>query len=157
MTENSSPESPPFADILNQTLPTMIPVVAAMGIEAIEVRPGYASMRAPLEGNSNHFGAMYAGSLFTVAELLGGALAFVSFDQSQFYPLVKDLQISFRAPARSAVTSEASLSSADITRIGAEAAATGKSEYILETTITDADGVLVATTRGVYQLRALHR
>lgn len=145
-----------FATVLNRSLGTMIPTSSAMHIEALDVRPGYASMRAPLAGNGNHFGVMYAGVLFTVAELLGGALAWVSFDRDRLYPLVKDMTIDFRAPARSDVISEARLSAAEIDRIGTEALDRGKSTYLLEATVTDVDGIVVATTTGTYQLRA-HR
>lgn len=155
MTDPSSADTP-FATVLNRSLGTMIPTSASMNIEAIEVRPGFASMRAPFAGNGNHFGVMYAGVLFTVAELLGGALAWASFDQDRFYPLVKDMQINFRAPARSDVISQSTLSAAEIERISAEALERGKSTYLLEATVTDVDGTVVATTTGTYQLRA-HR
>ena len=38
---------------------------------------------------------MYAGVIFTVAEVLGGALHFATFDASTHYPLVRKMTIDF--------------------------------------------------------------
>lgn len=143
-----------MAGLINGSLGKAIPVAHGMGIEVTRARRGYASTTVPLEGNGNHFGVMYAGVLFTVAEILGGVIALASFDATAYYPLVKDLQIFFRRPATTAVTAEAALDDAEIDRIAAEAAANGKCDFTLEATVTDANGVVVATTRGLYQLRA---
>jgi hypothetical protein len=50
---------------------------------------------------------------------------------------------------------EASLDEETIARIEVEAAERGKSDFTLEAVVTDADGKTVATTRGLYQLRAI--
>ncbi|QIS05449.1 DUF4442 domain-containing protein [Nocardia brasiliensis] len=146
--------TPPFTEIINGALEFSIPVAHRMGVTATEVRRGFAATTVPVEGNGNHFGAMYAGVLFTVAEILGGAIAIATFDNSAYYPLVKDLHVYFRKPAKTDVRAEASLSEAEITRIEAEAAANGKSDFTLRAVVTDAAGVVVAETEGLYQLRA---
>ncbi|MFI6999888.1 PaaI family thioesterase [Nocardia sp. NPDC050175] len=147
-------ETPPFAEIVNGALEFTIPIAHRMGVTAVEVRPGFAATTVPIEGNGNHFGTMYAGVLFTVAEILGGAIAIATFDNSAFYPLVKDLHVFFRKAAKTDVRAEASLPAAEIARIAEEAAANGKSDFTLRAVVTDADGVLVAETEGLYQLRA---
>ncbi|RDI61285.1 YiiD C-terminal domain-containing protein [Nocardia pseudobrasiliensis] len=152
MTETNS-DAPAFADMVNSGLELTIPVAYRMGVRAVEVRPGYASSTVPIEGNGNHFGAMYAGVLFTVAEVLGGAIQLASFDMSKYYPLVKDLQIFFRRPAKSDVRAEAHLSQEEIDRIIADADANGKGEFTLHAKVIDADGTVVAETTGLYQLR----
>ena len=68
---------------------------------------------------------------------------------------MKDLQITFRRPATTDVTAETGLSDAEIERVAAEAAEHGKADFTLESTVTDANGVVVATTTGIYQLRAI--
>lgn len=153
MTEVSN-DTPPLADIVNSALEFTIPAAHKMGVTAIEVRRGHAVTAVPLEGNANHFGVIYAGVLFTVAEILGGAIAIATFDTAAYYPLVKDLQITFKRPAKSDVRAAASLDDAEIARITEEAATNGKCDFVLEAVVTDADGVTVATTRGLYQLRA---
>ncbi|MFR9751358.1 YiiD C-terminal domain-containing protein [Nocardia sp. 004] len=147
-------ETPPFKDIFNGALETTVPIAHKMGVQAVQVRPGFAATSVPAEGNGNHFGVMYAGVLFTVAEVLGGALAIASFDLSLFYPLVKDLRIGFRKPAKTEVRAEATLSEEEIARITAEASANGKADFVLRAVVTDAEGVVVAETEGLYQLRA---
>jgi acyl-coenzyme A thioesterase PaaI-like protein len=111
----------------------------------------------PLAGNVNHIGTMYAGALFTLAELPGGALYFSSFDTSKYYPIVTDLQISFTKAATTEVTVEITLSDAEIARIEGEAASNGKAVFALQAELKDANGNVVATSSGQYQLRQMGR
>ncbi|MGW0181112.1 PaaI family thioesterase [Nocardia sp. NPDC003345] len=150
----SDTRNPPIADVVNSALEQTIPVAHRMGVHAEEVRRGYAAATVPAEGNGNHFGVMYAGVLFTVGEILGGAIAVASFDTAKFYPLVKDLRIVFRRPATTAVRAQATLDDAEIERISETAAADGKADFTLRAVLTDSDGVVVAETEGLYQLRA---
>ena len=140
-------------EFMNSMFAATIPSAHGLGVRIAEVRRGFAATTAPIAGNGNHFGVMYAGVLFTVAEVLGGILALIAFDQNQFYPLVKDMSIQYKAPAKSEVRAQAELSDDDIARIESEAAQNGKSEYIVEAVVTDADGTVVATTRATCQLR----
>ncbi|MGW4248431.1 PaaI family thioesterase [Nocardia sp. NPDC004722] len=146
-------DAPPLNEVVNGGMEFTIPVAHKMGVRADEVRPGFAATTVPIEGNGNHFGVMYAGVLFTVAEVLGGALAIASFDMSKYFPLVKDLHIYFRKPAATDVRAEASISAEEIARIAEEAEAKGKADYVLKAVVTDANGVVVAETEGLYQLR----
>jgi len=144
----ATPEA--FTTMLSQ----MIPLAGQMGIEATELRPGHAAATIPIEGNGNHLGTMYAGALFTVAEVLGGALALSSFDVTKVYPVVKDLKITFRRPAKGAVTASASITDEQITELAAEAEANGKAQFILSAEVVDEAGELVASTEGTYQIRS---
>ncbi|APA96339.1 PaaI family thioesterase [Nocardia seriolae] len=146
-------DAPPLNEVVNSALEFTVPVAHKMGVRAEEVRPGFAASTVPIEGNGNHFGVMYAGVLFTVAEMLGGALALASFDTSKYFPLVKDLHIYFRRPAATDVRAEATLSAEEIARIAEEAESKGKADYTLKAVVTDANGVVVAETEGLYQLR----
>ncbi|CRK62059.1 hypothetical protein [Alloactinosynnema sp. L-07] len=141
-------------ELFNQALATLIPQAHSMGITADVLEPGRAECVVPIDGNGNHLGTMYAGALFTVAEVLGGAICLPSFDLTRFYPVVKDVKIDFRKPARTDIRSVATLDPDTIARVAAEAAAHGKSTFVLEAELTDTDGVVVATTTGTYQLRA---
>ena len=49
----------------------------------------------PLKPNKNHIGTMYAGALFTLAEMPGGVLFLSSFDNKAFFPIVKELTMKF--------------------------------------------------------------
>jgi len=142
-----------FVSAFNTGLPHLIPQAHRMGVTAVELGPGVAVCRVPLADNGNHLGTMYAGVLFTVAEVLGGAICLPSFDLTRFHPVVRDLRIDFRRPARTDVTAAAALDAATVERVRAEAEAGGKSTFVLTTELTDADGVVIATTEGTYQLR----
>lgn len=141
--------------MMNGALESTIPIAHKMGVKVVEARPGFAATSVPAEGNGNHFGVIYAGVLFTVAEVLGGIIPLITFDRSKYFPLVKNLDIQFVAMAKSDVRAEATLDDQTIARVEAEAAERGKADFTLEAVVTDADGQTVATTRGLYQLRAL--
>nr|WP_301539547.1 YiiD C-terminal domain-containing protein [Nocardioides sp. zg-1308] len=134
-----------------------VPILEAMGIRVVELRPGFAAAELPPEPNTNHFGVTYAGSLFSVAEMLGGVLSLATFDLegelAGFVPLVKESTIGFRRPALGVVRATASLARDEVDRVRREASATGKGEFVLEATLTDARGEVVASTVGTYQLR----
>ncbi|MEM7412066.1 MAG: PaaI family thioesterase [Myxococcota bacterium] len=133
----------------------LIPFVDRSGLVLEEARRGYVRMRMPLEGNVNHVGMMYAGALFTLAEVPGGALFVSSFDAKQFYPIVKSLDIQFRRPAKSDITVEVSLTDARIEEIAAAAEANGKADYDWECELVDAEGTVVARTTNRYQMRRI--
>jgi acyl-coenzyme A thioesterase PaaI-like protein len=95
--------------------------------------------------------------VYSVAEMLGGLLALTTFDfegeLAGFVPLVKESTIRFRRPALGVVRASASLPDDEITRVRREAMATGKGEFVLEATLTDEQGEVVASTVGTYQVR----
>lgn len=130
-----------------------VPILGAMGIQVLESVPGRASALLPLEPNRNHVGMAYAGSLFSVAEMLGGLLALSSFTLEGYAPLVKAMSINFLRPALSDVSASVEMSAEEIERVLSEAVANGKANYDLTATVTDQNGVIVATTVGQYQLR----
>lgn len=131
-----------------------IKFVANSGLRVVELRHGYVKCLMPFAGNGNHIGTMYAGALFTLAEIPGGALFLSSFDAAKFYPIVKALDLRFLKPAKGDVTVEISLDDARIASLSAQAAETGKAEFILEGQLKTADGTIVAESHGVYQVRS---
>ena len=145
------PELTPEA--MNAGLEALIPRAHQMGIRFVELRPGYVRAEVPPEGNGNHFGVIYAGVTFTLAEVLGGALHFATFDASTHYPLVKALRIEFLAPGKTALSATAQLSVAEIDGIKSAATPGTKVDFVLTAEVIDAEGTLVARTQGDYQLR----
>ena len=130
-----------------------IDFVKRSGLKAEVLEPGRVCLRMPLAGNQNHIGSMYAGALFTLAEIPGGALFLTSFDSQRFYPLIKEMNLRFRRPAASDIRIEASLSGEEITRIQDEAERLGKSDYHLDLQLLDTAGEVVAESCALYQLR----
>lgn len=93
------------------------PFVERCGARTLEVDRGYCKMMMPLPPSLNHVGIMYAGALYTIAELPGGVIYMSSFDTRRFYPIVKDMQIRFRRPATTDVTVEVRITDQEIERI----------------------------------------
>lgn len=146
-------EQPDLADA-TANVHALVPILGAMGLEVLEAAPGRAAARIPAAPNVNHFGVAYAGSLFSVAEMLGGIIGGF-FDVPGAIPLVKRLEIDFTRPAMSAATARATLSDDEISRVQSEASANGKSNFELVTEVTDEEGTVVAKTHGFYQLRVM--
>ena len=140
-------------ELVRRLTEEQIAFVKRSGLKAEVLEPGHVRLCMPLAGNENHIGSMYAGALFTLAEIPGGALFLTSFDVQRFYPLIKEMNLRFRRPATSDITVEARLSDEEITRIQAEAEQNGKADYHLELQLCDASGEVVAQTRALYQLR----
>jgi acyl-coenzyme A thioesterase PaaI-like protein len=132
----------------------VVPILGAMGLEVLEAAPGRAAARIPTGPNVNHFGVTYAGSLFSVAEMLGGIIGGY-FEVPGAIPLVKRLEIDFTRPAMTAVTARTTLSEEESARVQAEASENGKSNFELLTEVVDEDGTVVARTHGFYQLRVM--
>lgn len=141
-------------EAIRQGMSAPFPFVERTGFEVVELRPGYCRARMPLAPNVNHIGTMYAGALYTLAELPGGAMALATFDASRFYPVVKDMHIRFRALARTDVEVAVSLDDEEVERIRAEAEANGKADWSWTCELTDAHGTVVTVTENHYQLRA---
>lgn len=142
---------------MNAMLEKLIPRVWQMGVRFTDLRPGSVTATVPFEGNANHFGVVYAGVTFTVAEVLGGAMLTASFDPSTHYPLVKSLSIDFTAPGTGPLTATATLSDDEVARIRAAATPGAKVEFVLVAEVVGPDGTVVARTRGDYQLRPYGR
>jgi len=141
-------------EVAKKMLEGGIKFVANSGLRVVELRRGYVKCLMPFAGNGNHIGTMYAGALFTLAEIPGGALFLSSFDASKFYPIVKELDLRFLKPAKGDVTVEIALDDVHIASLSAQAAEKGKAEFILEGQLKAADGSIVAQSRGVYQIRS---
>lgn len=126
------------------------PFVERAGLELLHVERGRAVLRMPFEPNINHVGMMYAGALFTTAEVPGGVLFASAFPLDRFYPIVGDLQIRFVAPARTSILVDARMSDDEIDRVAADLEARGKAKWELTQELVDEAGAVVATTRGTY-------
>jgi acyl-coenzyme A thioesterase PaaI-like protein len=131
-----------------------IPFLERTGIVVDHAERGFVRLRMPFEPNVNHVGMMYAGALFTLAEVPGGTMFLTTFDTSRFYPIVKDLQIRFRRPATSDITVDVRLTDDEIARIAAAAEEAGKADYEWDCDLVDAAGEVVARSHNTYQMRA---
>ena len=142
-------DSPYIADILENSMTC----VKRMGLKVLDIAPRRVKMFMPLAGNENHIGTMYAGPLFTVAELPGGAIFFSTFDVLKYYPFLKRMEIEFKKTAATDVTITVQMSQEEVDRINGELEEKGKSEFILNGEIKDTNGIVVAESKGYYLIR----
>lgn len=137
---------------MNRLIGLSIPFATRNGFAVEEVRPGFVRARIKLKGNKNHFGSMYAGAYFLVAEIPGGVLSL--FDLGPAYtPILKEMSLQFLAPANSDVTVEFTLAPETLVAIKAEADATGRAAFSLEGNLYDREGQHVATSLAHYRVR----
>ncbi len=132
-----------------------IPIIKAMGIRILEMRDRHVKVVLPLAPNINHIGTMYAGSLFTVGEYLGGPMFVASFDHTKYYPIVKTMSIQYRRPATTDVTVEASLSAEAVEAVQKEADEKGKADWKMDLEIKDESGQVCCLIQGVWQMRRI--
>ncbi|KZX78815.1 thioesterase [Oleiphilus sp. HI0009] len=130
-----------------------IDFVKRSGLKLIEAEDGYVTCLMPAKGNQNHIGAMYAGALFTLAEIPGGALWFANFDITKCYPILKSFTIDYLKPALGDIQIRIGLSSEDIEAYQAQCMDNEKVEFELVGGLTDSQGQVVARSKGIYQLR----
>lgn len=137
---------------VNRIIGLSIPFAPRNRFSVEEVRPGYVRARIRLKGNKNHFGSLYAGAYFLVAEIPGGVLTL--FDLGPAYtPILKEMTLQFLQPANSDVTVEFSLSPEEVAGILAEADTTGRAKFMLEGQLRDMEGNHVATSTAQYRIR----
>jgi acyl-CoA thioesterase FadM len=98
---------------------------------------------------------MYAGSLFTLGEIAGGAIHTVSVDVTRLFPIVKEVSIRFRRPAMTDVTVEVELTAEEAARIEAAALNAGKADFALNLELKDANDEVVSTVAGTWQSRPI--
>ena len=125
------------------------------GLKVLEMRDRYVKTLMPLEGNVNHVGIMYAGSLFTIGECMGGAIYGVAFDYRRFFPIVKEVTIKFRRPVVTDVTLELEMDEKTADRIQQEAEDKGKADFTLDLDLKDTNGETVSSVHGIWQIRKL--
>ena len=132
---------------------SVIDIVKYMGLKVISMKERHVKLLMPLKRNINHVGSMYAGSLFTLGEIMGGAIFFASFDIGQYYPLVKEVQIRYRKPALTDITVETTLSEDQVEKILKEIKVKGKADFNLDLELIDANREVVSLMQGIWQGR----
>ena len=130
-----------------------IPFAARTEIDATRLEKDGIELLMPLKPNINHIGTMYAGALFTLGEMMGGAVAMVYFFEHQLIPIVKGLNIKFTKMAKTDITTTYAMSDEEVQRIITECKEKGKADYEIELELKDQNGVVVAVTHGFYQVR----
>ncbi len=143
--------------VMRKMAENMIRFVRRTGFRVRQMVPGYVEAEMPLKGNENHIGTMYAGAMFTLAELPGGLLTLSTFDSKRYYPIVKEMTIRYLKLAKTDLRLEYHLNEVQIAALEAEADEKGKADFELDGELVDRNGEVVATTHGKYQMRRVRR
>lgn len=141
------------AQDMTRYIENFLPFIRRSGIYVTEACPGRVALTVPLKGNENHVGIMYAGALFALAEITGGAIVFSHFDIQKYFPVVKELSIRFCRPAVTDVTVDVEVAPGELQRMEEEALSLGKSTFFLEPRLVSASGETVALAKGAWQMR----
>lgn len=141
------------AEQASQFVAASVPAIGRLGIVVEKFEIGEIRLRMPLEDNANHMGTMYAGALFSIAELPGGVLPLTVLDPSKYVPIVVSMDVRFKAAARTDVTVDARVSQDDLLALARRVDDEGKAEFVLDLEVVDANDTVVMTSHGVYQLR----
>ncbi|KPQ30072.1 MAG: hypothetical protein HLUCCX14_03035 [Marinobacter excellens HL-55] len=137
---------------VNRIIGIAIPFAPRNGFSVEEVRPGYVRAKIKLKGNKNHFGSLYAGAYFLVAEIPGGVMTLFDLGPS-YTPILKEMTLEFLQPANSDVTVEFELPAETVAAILSDADATGRAKFTLEGILRDEEGNHVATSLAHYRVR----
>ncbi len=121
-----------------------------LGVEVVSESPNSMRVRMPLAHNTNHFGAMYAGVIFTLAEFPFGAMFVSRIPLSEMVPVVGELTIRFLATVTSDLYVTVEVSDAEWDQIRSEVAEHGKSKIVRTLELTDEDGGVKAIATATY-------
>jgi acyl-coenzyme A thioesterase PaaI-like protein len=132
-----------------------IEFVKRSGLKLVSIENGFVTCMMPGKGNENHVGAMYAGALFTLAEIPGGALWMANFDIARCYPILKSFKIDYLKPAKGDIFFSAGLTPKQVEELQTLCAEKGKADFELLGELTDASGNVVAKSHGFYQIRKM--
>lgn len=130
------------------------PLYQFMGLEVLEAGPLKYRCGVPLnEKNMNHFGTIHAAVQWALAETLGGMFLWANFGFDRYLGVVANMNIRFRRPACTAVTSEACITEKELHRVQEELQTLCKTVYTLTIDVRDMSDELIATASAVYHAR----
>ncbi|MGA2331327.1 MAG: YiiD C-terminal domain-containing protein [Syntrophales bacterium] len=132
-----------------------IPIIEKMGMRILDLEKQSVRIMLPKEPNLNHIGTVYAGSLFSLADFAGGVLFYSAFDLRKYYPLLKEVTITFKRPATTDITVEASMTPEQAEGIKKLTDEIGKADWTLDLELKDEQGNVCCIVHGNFQLRRL--
>jgi len=126
--------------------------VERTGLELVESGRGHARYRMPLAGNENHVGVLYMGAFTVLAEATAAIPGISILDTERFYPIIKDIAVSFHKMAATDVFAEFRLDEPALEALLADLESKGSATYLAEFPMHDAGGVHVASGKVTVKL-----
>ena len=130
-----------------------IKIIDKKGMRILDFKKHFVKIMLPKEPNVNHIGTVYAGSLFSLADFAGGVLFFSSFDIRKYYPILKEVTITFKRPATTDMAVETSMTPEQAEGIRKTADETGKADWALELELKDEQGSVCCIAQAKFQMR----
>ena len=131
-----------------------VPVAGFLGLEVEAVEPGHVRLRMPFGPRiKNHLNIVYAGALFSLAEITGGVAMLSAFEQDGCTVLARRMEIDYVRPSRSDLLCEVALPTAVIAEHRVAVQTEGKADVMLPIEVHDARGRVVARVSAFYYLR----
>jgi len=132
-----------------------IKIIEKMGMRILDFQKYSVKIILPKEQNINHIGTVYAGSLFSLADYAGGVLFFATFDMKKYYPILREVTITFKKPGTTDITCEASMSPAQAEQMKSITDETGKADWVLDLELKDEKGDICSIVHGIFQMRKI--
>ena len=132
-----------------------IKIIEKMGMRILDFERHAVKIVLPKGPNVNHLGTVYAGSLFSLADYAGGVLFYATFDRKKYYPLLKEVMITFKKPATTDITVETSMPPALAEQIKKITDETGKADWVLDLELKDEKENVCCTAHGIFQMRKI--
>ena len=101
----------------------------------------------------NHLEIVYAGAIFTLAEITGGITLLSVFDTAKFTILIERLNIEFQRPSRRDLWCDLTLSPELIAQVQEQVLAEGKAKMVLPIEVKDERQRVIARIEGAYYIR----
>jgi thioesterase domain-containing protein len=141
-----------YKDLVSN-LENAIKIIDKMGMRILDFEKQSVKVMLPKEPNVNHIGTVYAGSLFSLADFAGGVLFFSAFDIRKYFPLLKEVTITFKRPATTDITVEASMTPEQAEGIKNITDETGKADWPLDLELKDEQGNICCIVHCTFQMR----
>ncbi len=142
-------------EAVKASLPTLVPMVATLSLEFLELDANTAVLRLPDQKEyHNHIGGPHAGAMFTLGESASGALVLGNFAEhlSVVTPLAVEANIAYKKVAMGPVVATAVMSRpAD--QILAELHGGARPEFQVDITIADAQGNVTGQMYVIWTLK----
>ena len=127
--------------------------VAMANIQGDIVEPRHVKLSMPIQGlHTNHVNTAYAGSIFTLAELTGGAFVQSAYGFDEFIPVVKSAAIKYTKPGTTPLACEIEMTEQEAEEKLAPVRERGRGNYPLAIKVLDEAGDAVAEVEIIYYL-----
>jgi acyl-coenzyme A thioesterase PaaI-like protein len=139
---------------LAEGMAAAVPFNTHIGLEIVEIGPGYAIVRLPDDERlRNHVGSQHASGLFSAAEAASGGAFMAGFGErlAELRPLTRRAEIAYTKLATGPIDARAELP--DVDALLATIDTDGKVVFDVPVTLTNADGETVATATVEWHVR----